>query len=94
MAGYTMTKDEVVARMRRIEGQTRGVTQMVENDRYCIDVLTQIAAINKALQAVAVGLLDEHLRHCVVAAVESADTDERNRKLTEATAAIQRLVRS
>jgi CsoR family transcriptional regulator, copper-sensing transcriptional repressor len=94
MAGYTMTKDEVVARMRRIEGQTRGVTQMVENDRYCIDVLTQIAAINKALQAVAVGLLDEHLRHCVVEAVESGDADERNRKLTEATAAVQRLVRS
>lgn len=94
MAGNTMTKDEALARMRRIEGQTRGVTQMVENDRYCIDVLTQIAAINKALQAVAVGLLDEHLRHCVVAAVESGDTDERNRKLTEATAAIQRLVRS
>ena len=94
MAGYTMTKDEVLARMRRIEGQTRGITQMVENDRYCIDVLTQIAAINKALQAVAVGLLDEHLRHCVVEAVESGDTDERDRKLTEATAAIQRLVRS
>ena len=94
MAGNTMTKDDVLARMRRIEGQTRGVTQMVENDRYCIDVLTQIAAINKALQAVAVGLLDEHLQHCVVAAVESGDTDERNRKLTEATAAIQRLVRS
>ena len=94
MAGYTMTKDEVLARMRRIEGQTRGITQMVENDRYCIDVLTQIAAINKALQAVAVGLLDEHLRHCVVEAVESGDADERNRKLTEATAAVQRLVRS
>ena len=94
MAGYTMTKDEVLARMRRIEGQARGITQMVENDRYCIDVLTQIAAINKALQAVAVGLLDEHLRHCVVEAVESGDDDERNRKLTEATAAVQRLVRS
>jgi DNA-binding FrmR family transcriptional regulator len=94
MAGYTMTKDEVLARMRRIEGQTRGITQMVENDRYCIDVLTQIAAINKALQAVAVGLLDEHLHHCVVEAVESGDADERARKLTEATAAIQRLVRS
>lgn len=94
MAGNTMTKDEALARMRRIEGQARGVTQMVESDRYCIDVLTQIAAINKALQAVAVGLLDEHLRHCVVEAVESGDTDERNRKLTEATAAIQRLVRS
>lgn len=94
MAGYTMTKDEVLARMRRIEGQARGITQMVENDRYCIDVLTQIAAINKALQAVAVGLLDEHLRHCVVEAVESGDDDQRNRKLTEATAAVQRLVRS
>jgi CsoR family transcriptional regulator, copper-sensing transcriptional repressor len=94
VAGNSMSKDEVLARMRRIEGQTRGITQMVENDRYCIDVLTQIAAINKALQAVAVGLLDEHLRHCVVDAVESGDADERNRKLTEATAAIQRLVRS
>jgi len=94
MAGYADTKEQVVARLRRVEGQVRGIAQMVENDRYCIDVLTQLTAANKALEAVALELLDDHLRHCVVQAIESDDMSERDHKITEATAAIRRLVRS
>lgn len=94
MPGYAMTKDQLLARLRRIEGQARGITQMVENDRYCIDVITQISAVTKALEAVAVGLLDEHLHHCVVEAAETGDADVRARKLDEASAAVRRLVRS
>ena len=94
MAGYSLTKDDIAARLRRIEGQVRGVNQMVEDDRYCIDVLTQVSAITKALEAVALGLLDEHLRHCVVEAVRSGDDTERTRKVDEATAAVRRLIRS
>jgi DNA-binding FrmR family transcriptional regulator len=93
MPGYEMSKEELVQRMRRIEGQVRGVTQMVESDRYCIDVLTQIAAASRALQSVAVGLLDDHLRHCVVEAA-AAGGPEAGKKVTEATAAVERLLRS
>jgi DNA-binding FrmR family transcriptional regulator len=91
--GYTQDKDAYLKRMRRIEGQVRGIAKMIENDQYCIDVLTQVAAATKALEAVALGLLDEHLRHCVVqaAAEGGAVADE---KVTEASAAIARLVRS
>jgi DNA-binding FrmR family transcriptional regulator len=64
--GYTATKDQLLKRLRRVEGQVRGVEGMVEDDRYCIDVLTQISAIQAALDKVALGLLDEHARHCVV----------------------------
>jgi CsoR family transcriptional regulator, copper-sensing transcriptional repressor len=64
--GYTATKDQLLARLRRIEGQVRGVEQMVEDDRYCIDVLTQINAIRAALDKVALGLLDDHARHCLL----------------------------
>ena len=88
-----MNKQELLARLRRIEGQVRGIAQMVEDDRYCIDVLTQISAVNKALQSVAVGLLDDHLRHCVADAV-AAGGPEANQKLTEATAAVARLLKS
>jgi CsoR family transcriptional regulator, copper-sensing transcriptional repressor len=93
MVGYAMTKDDVLKRLRRIEGQARGVAQMVEEDRYCIDVLTQISAIRSALESVAVGLVDTHVRHCVAEAVaEGGPTaDER---VTEATAAIARLLKS
>jgi DNA-binding FrmR family transcriptional regulator len=91
--GYELDKDDVLARLRRIEGQVRGVQQMVEDDRYCIDVLTQVSAITKALQRVAVGLLDDHLRHCVADAV-SAGGREGDRKLHEATVAVERLLRS
>src|SRR5690606_34487115 len=69
VAGYEMTKDDLRRRLRRIEGQVRGIQQMVEDDRYCIDVLTQVSAVNRALQGVALGLFDEHLRHCVAGAV-------------------------
>ena len=93
MPGYSLSKEELLKRLRRIEGQTRGVAQMVEDDRYCIDVLTQISAIRSALESVAVGLVDDHIRHCVAdAMVEGGPkADER---LTEATAAIARLLKS
>ncbi len=76
--GYSATKDQLLKRMRRIEGQVRGVEGMIENDRYCIDVLTQISAIQAALDKVALGLLDEHARHCVVDGKHDASemTDE------------------
>ena len=93
MPGYSMSKDELLKRLRRIEGQARGVAQMVEDDRYCIDVLTQISAIRSALESVAIGLVDGHVRHCVADAVVEGgpNADER---LTEATAAIARLLKS
>lgn len=91
--GYSQQKENYAKRLRRIEGQVRGIAKMIEDDKYCIDVLTQISAVNSALQSVALGLLDEHLGHCVAQAVaeggEGADT-----KLAEASAAIARLVRS
>jgi DNA-binding FrmR family transcriptional regulator len=93
MPGYEMSKEELLNRLRRIEGQIRGLQQMVEADRYCIDVLTQISAVTKALQSVAVGLLDDHLRHCVADAV-AAGGGEADRKLDEATAAINRILKS
>ncbi|GLZ29590.1 copper-sensing transcriptional repressor RicR [Lentzea sp. NBRC 105346] len=93
MHGYTSDKDAYLKRLRRIEGQIRGLQRMVENDDYCIDVLTQISAATKALQAVSLGLLDEHLKHCVAQAVAEGGpvADE---KLAEASAAIGRLVKS
>jgi DNA-binding FrmR family transcriptional regulator len=87
-----MTADEVVTRLRRVEGQVRGIAQMVEEDRYCIDVLTQIAAVNKALQSVAVGLLDGHMRHCVMDAAGDAATA--GQRIDDASAAIERLLKS
>ena len=66
MASYSATKEQLLARLKRIEGQTRGVQKMVDEERYCIDVLTQISAIQAALDKVALGLLDEHVKHCVV----------------------------
>ncbi|MDP9388986.1 MAG: metal-sensitive transcriptional regulator [Actinomycetota bacterium] len=93
MPGYEMDKDAVLKRLRRVEGQVRGLQQMIEADRYCIDVLTQISAATRALQSVAVGLLDEHLRHCVANAMERGGVDA-DEKLTEATAAVERLLKS
>ena len=89
--GYSADKQALLARLKRIEGQARGLQRMVDEDTYCIDVLTQIAAATKALQAVAVGLLEDHLRHCVVQAAQDGNPDA---KIKEATAAIARLVRS
>ncbi len=91
--GYHDSKDAQLKRLRRVEGQVRGIARMVEQEQYCIDVLTQVAAATKALQAVALGLLDEHLAHCVVDAVSAGGT-ERDIKLKEASDAIARLVRS
>ena len=93
MPGYEISKDQLMARLRRVEGQIRGLQQMVEADRYCIDVLTQISAVTKALQSVALGMLDDHLRHCVADAVSAGGPDG-ERKLAEATQAIERLVKS
>jgi DNA-binding FrmR family transcriptional regulator len=93
MYGYTHDKDGYINRLRRIEGQVRGLQRMVEEDKYCIDILTQVAAATKALQAVALGLLEQHLGHCVVEAV-SEGGDTANEKIREAADAIARLVRS
>jgi DNA-binding FrmR family transcriptional regulator len=93
MPGYTETKDAQLRRLRRIEGQIRGLTRMVESDEYCIDVLTQISAATRALQAVSVSLLDEHLRHCVTEAIAEGGATAKD-KITEASDAIARLVRS
>ena len=81
-------------RLRRIEGQARGLQRMVEDDTYCIDILTQVAAVTKALQAVSVGLVEDHLHHCVVDAARAGEAEEAERKVAEAVAAISRLVRS
>ena len=93
MNGYTDDKDAYLKRMRRIEGQVRGIAKMIEGDQYCIDVLTQVSAATKALEAVALGLLEEHLRHCVAQAVAQGGAVG-DAKLTEASAAIARLVKS
>ena len=93
MPGYSDKRDAVLKRLRRIEGQVRGLERMVEEDAYCIDVLTQISAATKALEAVALELLDDHLSHCVRDAV-AAGGREADDKMAEASAAIARLVRS
>jgi DNA-binding FrmR family transcriptional regulator len=93
MHGYAPRKDDVRKRLRRIEGQVRGIERMVEEDTYCIDVLTQISAATKALEAVALGLLEDHLHHCVAEAV-AAGGPQGTDKITEAAAAVRRLVRS
>jgi DNA-binding FrmR family transcriptional regulator len=93
MAGYEGKKSAIQQRLRRVEGQVRGVQRMVDEDAYCIDVLTQIAAATKALQAVALELLDEHLAHCVADALAQGG-DAAQDKVAEASAAIARLVRS
>ncbi len=91
--GYTGDKDEYLRRLRRIEGQVRGISRMVEEDTYCIDVLTQVSAVTRALQAVSLGLLEDHLGHCVVEAARR-DPAEGDEKVREASEAIARLVRS
>ena len=91
--GYLTNKDAYLNRLRRIEGQARGLQKMVEDEKYCIDILTQVSAMTSALQSVALGLLDEHLNHCVVRAAAAAG-DEADSKIKEASQAIARLVRS
>jgi DNA-binding FrmR family transcriptional regulator len=93
MRGYTQDKDAYLRRLRRIEGQVRGLQRMVETDVYCVDVLTQVSAVTRALQAVALGLLEDHLGHCVAQAIEQGGPDA-DEKVKEAAAAISRLVKS
>ena len=93
MVGYGSDKQDIQKRLKRIEGQVRGLQRMIEGDEYCIDVLTQVSAATKALQAVALELLDDHLAHCVRQAMTDGGA-EADTKLTEASAAIARLVRS
>jgi DNA-binding FrmR family transcriptional regulator len=91
--GYHDSKAAYLTRLRRIEGQVRGLQRMVDEDTYCIDILTQVSAVNKALQSVAVGLVEDHLNHCVREAVASGGS-EADDKVAEATAAIARLLRT
>ena len=93
MAGYTHAKDEHLKRLRKIEGQIRGLQRMVEDDQYCIDILTQVSAATRALQSFSLGLLDEHLAGCVVDAAPRGGS-EAEEKVREASDAIARLVRS
>jgi DNA-binding FrmR family transcriptional regulator len=91
--GYMSRKDDYLKRMRRIEGQVKGIERMISEEQYCIDILTQVSAVTKALQAVSLGLLDEHMAHCVQDAVRTGGP-EAEIKLREASEAIARLVRS
>jgi CsoR family transcriptional regulator, copper-sensing transcriptional repressor len=93
VAGYAGGKDDHLKRLRRIEGQVRGISRMVDDEAYCIDVLTQVSAATRALERVAMNLLEEHLHHCVAEAV-AAGGPEATAKIDEATRAIERLVRS
>jgi CsoR family transcriptional regulator, copper-sensing transcriptional repressor len=90
--GYSATKEQLLARLRRIEGQVRGIEKMVDDDRYCIDVITQISAIQAALDKVALGLLDDHARHCVIGEEAEADA-QTDARTTELMAAVGRLMR-
>jgi DNA-binding FrmR family transcriptional regulator len=84
MAGYSMNKKDLQDRLRRVEGQIRGIQRMVEQDRYCIDVLTQVNSANAALRSVGMGLLDEHVRHCVRDSIETGSADEKVEELLAA----------
>jgi CsoR family transcriptional regulator, copper-sensing transcriptional repressor len=92
--GYTKDKPALTRRLHRIEGQVRGIEKMVEDDRYCIDILTQISAVNTALEALAFKILDEHVRHCVAGALTSGDKDEAQVKTEELLEAVQRFART
>ena len=93
MYGYASKKDDLQSRLRKIEGQVRGLQRMVDEDKYCIDILTQVAAATKALQSFSLELLEEHLAHCVVEAAQRGGP-EADEKVREASDAIARLVRS
>ena len=92
--GYTAGKDALVKRLHRIEGQVRGIEKMVEDDRYCIDILTQVAAVNTALESLAYKLLEDHVRHCVAGALASGDVEDATQKTEELLAAVQRFART
>ncbi|MDW3178639.1 MAG: metal-sensitive transcriptional regulator [Acidimicrobiia bacterium] len=93
MPGYALSKDDYLNRLSRIEGQVRGLQRMIGEDTYCLDVLTQISSVTKALQGVGVGLVHEHLRHCVHDAANEGD-EAFDAKISEATTAIERLLRT
>jgi len=88
--GYAASKEQIRTRLKRVEGQVRGLDRMVEEDRYCIDVLTQISAVQAALDKVALGLLDEHAHHCVVGAPEGVDQDARTAEMMDAVGRLMR----
>ena len=94
MRGYAISKDDYQKRLRRIEGQVRGLQRMIDEDTYCVDVLTQISSVTKALQAVALGLLDEHVRHCVTHAEGRDGTETPDDMINEAMQAFERLLRT
>ncbi|MEX0705609.1 MAG: metal-sensitive transcriptional regulator [Nitriliruptoraceae bacterium] len=93
MHGYADRRDELLVRLRRIEGQVRGLQRMIEDDRYCIDVLTQVSSVTRALQGVATGMLDDHVRHCVRDAIDQGP-DSADEKIEEALEVVHRLIRS
>jgi CsoR family transcriptional regulator, copper-sensing transcriptional repressor len=92
--GYTKDKEALVKRLHRIEGQVRGVERMIEDDRYCIDILTQISAVNTALESLAFQLLDQHVKHCVARGLESGDKKEMAKKTSELLEAVHRFSRT
>jgi CsoR family transcriptional regulator, copper-sensing transcriptional repressor len=92
--GYVSDKEAIVRRLHRIEGQVRGLERMVEDERYCIDILTQISAVTTALESVGLEILDDHVQHCVAGALASGDRAEAERKTAELLAAVQRFARS
>ena len=94
LRGYTKDKDALVKRLHRIEGQVRGIEKMVEDDRYCIDILTQVSAVTTALDSLAIKILDEHVRHCVAGALASGDEADASVKTDELIAAVQRFART
>ncbi|MGD9999893.1 MAG: metal-sensitive transcriptional regulator [Ilumatobacteraceae bacterium] len=92
--GYHADKQQIVNKLRRVEGQVRGLQRLIEEDTYCIDVLTQLAAVSKALQGIGLNLLDEHLQHCVAGAAADGDGERTGELVHEATRAVERLLRS
>jgi DNA-binding FrmR family transcriptional regulator len=92
--GYAENKDKLIKRLHRIEGQVRGIERMVDEDRYCVDILTQIAAVNTALESLAFTILDDHVNHCVAGALSSGDETEAQTKTEELLAAVHRFART
>jgi DNA-binding FrmR family transcriptional regulator len=92
--GYAPEKDQLLKRLARIEGQVRGIARMIEDDRYCIDILTQVSAVDTALEAVALKVLDEHVKHCVAGALASGDAETANEKSRELLDAVQRFAKT
>ncbi len=92
--GYTADKDQLLKRLARIEGQVRGVAKMIDDDRYCIDILTQLGAVDTALEAVAIKVLEQHVQHCVAGALASGDPKEANEKSRELLEAVQRFAKT